>query len=159
MIGIIQGMIHIYRMYRLVKFVDKENQILADKALVEIFAGNNEVVDDFSLVEVPYASAAFGEMNVAFKKVGMSQAMTIIGSSIRNKYLEQETNKHGRKVLRVDHVKGRNLIDGIPYLPLGLWKAWYKEHGWLIVVLVGVYGAVLGGVTRVIWHLVQKYLQ
>ena len=69
-------------------------------------------------------------------------------SALKEEYLEPTTSDENSRYLRVTHLKGDRLLDGVPFVRVGLWRAWYEEHGWLIAVFVGGFGVGLGAVIR-----------
>ncbi len=155
---IIRGMLHIYRMYKFVKLVDKENNKLVQKAVLGIKNGSQKV-DEFNLMNEVDAVQIFAEKRILFKKIGFTKAAQTSMATLKNKYLEPVDSQAKNHHVRVAHLKGLPLIDGIPFLRVGLWKAWYEEHGWLIAVFVGGFGLGIGSVVRFLITLTLKARQ
>jgi hypothetical protein len=133
--GILQGMLHIYRMYKFVKLVDKENEKLAEKKMLEIKNGGS--ADGFKLIPEMEAVTIFGDRRVWFKKVGFIRTSQVSMAALKVGYLEPVNKAEKNIHLRLTHLKGLPLIDGFfPFRP-GLWKAWHEEHGWMLTSALG----------------------
>lgn len=149
---IIWRMIRIYEMYRATKFVGEcddriLNDITANKLDDELSRGEN--------VFVPAGDVIKGLAPKRFllvKKFGKSRAMRAIGAAADNGYLLEKTD--GDKIkLTVTNEKGIHFIDGLPFLRVGLWKAWHDEYGGLFTFLTS--GAVVAAflfLAKFVWH-------
>jgi hypothetical protein len=146
----IKHMLHIYRTYLAVKLVDKENDRMVKKTVSSLKNGqapNIQVKATTILIKEADAVEKLSQKHIFFKKIEFTKAVQAVGTARKSGYLQTETH-NGANYLRVEHLKGLQLIDGIPFIRPGLWKAWHQEHGWLIPLFIAAYGATLGLLTH-----------
>ena len=83
-----------------------------------------------------------------YKGTTHAQVDGICVDTLKGEYLEPITDKKGQ--IPIDTLcittKGRKLIDGWRFLPMGLFKAWVDEYGATVTMLVGLPTAVGLGV-------------
>lgn len=155
---IIQAMLHIYRIYKFVKLVDEENLRLANESVLAQLRGAKTAGGTFELVADGDAMIMFSQRRILLKKVGLIRASQISMSALREKYLEPTNAGEKIRHLRVTHLKGLPLLDGVPFVRFGLWKAWHEEHGWLLVFFVASFGLGLGSAVRHLWEKLSSLL-
>jgi hypothetical protein len=131
-------MLHIYRVYKFVRFIDKENNKLGQEAIA---AFQSDTFDNskFEMIHENDAQILFAEKRVWFKKVGVMRGAQTPVSADKKGYITREPSRarEGSYALRVEQDKGLALIDGFLFFRPGLWKAWYDAHGWMLTILPG----------------------
>jgi hypothetical protein len=136
---ILERMIYMYEIYKYVKLVNTENNKLANDILAKVLA-NEPIVEMKLSLEIDLIRKFGDERIFFFWKIGMVKAMQVSMAALKEKYLEPTdpiATEASTRYLRVTHLRGLRLLDGIPYVRPGLWKAWYDEHGWLITIIPG----------------------
>ena len=149
--SIIRGMLHIYRMYKFVKLVDKENAKLSGQAILAV--QNGGAMKNFNLVRELDVINMFTEKRIFFVRLDLARASQISMAALKKRYLEpteKSKDDASKRFLRVTHEKGLPLLDGFFLFRPGLWKAWHVEHGWLFTSLVA--GGVMTGLIYLAKH-------
>lgn len=147
-------MLHIYRMYKYVKMVDRENIKVSQRAFIAVQEGRY-TPEQIKLIAEGEAGVKFANKRILFKKIGLPRAGQTGRAAIKNEYLELADKDDGEEInrLRVTHLKGLPFIDGIPFIRFGLWKALYDEHGWLLTIIPST------ALAAVLLYLYQRFVQ
>ena len=111
--------------------------------VVQVLANESDGTG-LQLITDTEAAEMLSQRRSIFGGIGRIKASQITTAAVREKYLEPAGEIGNQTMLRVTHLEGLRFIDGVPFLRVGLWKAWYKEHGWMLTVIpASVIGAVV----------------
>lgn len=149
-------MIKLYREYRLVKYVDTENDSIIEAVNTVVGLRLFTEPPNVKMVSEHEVITQFAKMRVLGRPVTEKTAFKVMNSALEEGYLEHEYPENKSCDSIVATSKGQRLIEGLPLFRIGLANAMFKEYGALASYLTtGAAGLAIGYCARSLWHAIS----